>query len=172
MTPIEQILAAITIHEPSDCWIYPVLLNTGYGRIYADGQTQLTHRITYEAMVGPIPNGHQIDHLCRTKACCNPSHLEPVTCLENTRRAMPFRRQRSEWKPRQPKPEPESAPPLPKIITLVEASRSTGLPTASLRGMCRSRQLPGAYKTSERGHWRIPETAITAYIAQRQENQP
>jgi hypothetical protein len=44
------------------------------------------HRYAYEALVGPIPDGKQIDHLCRNRACCNPEHLEPVTIQENIRR--------------------------------------------------------------------------------------
>jgi hypothetical protein len=38
-------------------------------------------------LIGPIPDGLQLDHLCRNKACCNPMHLEPVTARENQRRA-------------------------------------------------------------------------------------
>lgn len=45
------------------------------------------HRIIYEALHGPIPDGLQIDHLCRNKVCCNPHHLEPVTARENILRS-------------------------------------------------------------------------------------
>jgi hypothetical protein len=41
------------------------------------------HRLAYEVFVGPIPDGLQIDHLCRQRACCNPDHLEAVTCRVN-----------------------------------------------------------------------------------------
>lgn len=46
------------------------------------------HRVVYELVVGPIPDGMQLDHLCRQRACCNPDHLEPVTCLVNVRRGI------------------------------------------------------------------------------------
>jgi hypothetical protein len=45
------------------------------------------HRWIYEHAVGPIPEGLEIDHLCRVYLCVNPAHLEPVTHGENRRRA-------------------------------------------------------------------------------------
>lgn len=65
------------------CWNYTGTIGTrGYGQIL---QTT-AHRWFYTKLVGPIPNGLQIDHLCRNKQCVNPAHLEPVTGAENARR--------------------------------------------------------------------------------------
>ena len=59
----------------------------GYGKVGVVGETRMVmrmaHRVRYEREVGPIPEGMQLDHLCRNKACCNPAHLEPVTQREN-----------------------------------------------------------------------------------------
>ncbi len=73
--------------EPmSGCWLWTSNIHDGYGRIKADGQTKQAHRFSYEHLVGPVPAGLQLDHLCRTRSCVNPAHLEAVTQLENARR--------------------------------------------------------------------------------------
>lgn len=55
----------------------------GYGMVW-DGRTMTrTHRFAYIIAKGAIPNGLQLDHLCRNRRCCNPAHLEPVTAREN-----------------------------------------------------------------------------------------
>lgn len=56
-------------------------------------------------------------------------------------------------------------------LTLTEATKVLRIGRSTLKKLLAAGKFPSAYKTSERGHWRIPETAITAYIAQRQENQ-
>lgn len=70
----------------NDHWIVDKK-NTGYGEIYAYGQSWQAHRLSYEVFVGPIPEGLQIDHLCRITNCVQPLHLEPVTGEENRKRA-------------------------------------------------------------------------------------
>jgi len=70
------------------CWLWTAgKFPAGYGCLGVGGKSVLTHRFSYELLVGPIPEGLEIDHLCRVRACCNPSHLEPVTSAENVQRA-------------------------------------------------------------------------------------
>lgn len=74
------------------CWHWRGSLNeNGYGMSYLGGGRQLAHRRMYELLVGPIPEGLTLDHLCRIRFCVNPDHLEPVTLLENLARAKRFR---------------------------------------------------------------------------------
>lgn len=81
------------INRSGSCWLWVGGRNlAGYGIFHpprVDGRVQslMAHRVAYELHVGPIPAGLQIDHLCGTKACVNPAHLEAVTSRENTMRA-------------------------------------------------------------------------------------
>lgn len=71
------------------CWLWHAAADhLGYGRIGLAGKVVLAHRFAYELLVGPIPAGLDLDHLCRVPACVNPAHLEPVTHRENQRRGM------------------------------------------------------------------------------------
>lgn len=56
----------------------------GYGVVSIMKRTQYVHRLAYEAMGEPIPDGMTIDHTCRVAACFNPAHLEVVTRAENS----------------------------------------------------------------------------------------
>lgn len=72
------------------CWVWTGgKISTGYGLFHpTKGTHALAHRYSYELMVGPIPEGLHIDHLCRNPVCVSPRHLEPVTPGENTRRGL------------------------------------------------------------------------------------
>jgi hypothetical protein len=64
--------------------------NAGYGRLTVGyrGKRTLAHRYAYERVNGPVPDGLQLDHLCRTRCCVNVAHLEPVTQRENILRGV------------------------------------------------------------------------------------
>lgn len=72
------------------CWLWTSTLDNGYGSINLkiDGRqrNRMAHRLAYEEIIGPIPEGLELDHLCRVPRCVNPAHLEPVTHVENTMR--------------------------------------------------------------------------------------
>jgi len=70
------------------CWLWkPQGSMGGYGQFYLDGKPQLAHRAAYKILVGPIPDGLTIDHLCSVRHCVRATHLEAVTLAENLRRA-------------------------------------------------------------------------------------
>ncbi len=76
---------SFTLTSPdTECllWI-GAISDTGYGNFWLNGGTVLAHRFSYERTVGPIPEGLQIDHLCRVRRCVSPDHLEAVTPSEN-----------------------------------------------------------------------------------------
>lgn len=69
------------------CWLWTRGMAKGYGHFSVIGQPHIgAHVWAYRTMVGPIPNGLEIDHLCRVRHCVNPTHLEPVTKRENVLR--------------------------------------------------------------------------------------
>lgn len=73
--------------RPDGCWEWTAYRNRfGYGRFGMDGEVVLAHRVAYEMLVGPIPDGLSLDHLCRNRGCVRPDHLEPVTAAENVLR--------------------------------------------------------------------------------------
>lgn len=88
-TPVARALARAIEVPHSGCWVFPYNVNNcGYGRIQVGGRkSRVVHRVVYEHFVGSVPAGLQLDHLCRVRNCCNPAHLEPVTCQENLRRS-------------------------------------------------------------------------------------
>ena len=76
------------VNLESGCWDWcGEIMNSGYGRLWADGARHLAHRYFFEQNAGPIPAGHEIDHTCSNKRCVNPKHLDAVTTTENRRRA-------------------------------------------------------------------------------------
>jgi HNH endonuclease len=76
-------------HRPDlgPCWQWTAAkMHNGYGRFKRDGRTLSAHRVAYELVIGSVPDGLELDHLCRNPACVNPAHLEPVTGKVNVLR--------------------------------------------------------------------------------------
>jgi hypothetical protein len=74
--------------SPDGCWVWTGALAQGYGRFgVTKGRIVLAHRWVYEYLVGEIPEGLTIDHLCRTRACVRPDHLDPVPNAVNNLRS-------------------------------------------------------------------------------------
>lgn len=78
------------------CWIWTGGRHeNGYGRFWDGSAVVPSHRVVYELLVGSIPDGFHLDHLCRRPPCVNPEHLEPVTRLENLRRGIHVNREKT-----------------------------------------------------------------------------
>lgn len=76
--------------ELGHCWEWTACLasKSRYGLFFTPGRTGVAHRFAYEWLVGPIPDGLTLDHLCRNRACVNPAHLEPVLPRTNVLRGV------------------------------------------------------------------------------------
>ncbi|MEU5302229.1 HNH endonuclease signature motif containing protein [Streptomyces noursei] len=86
----DRFLAKIRDAE-GGCWEWTGgRTSDGYGTFWLDGRQQYAHRVAYETLRGPIPDGLVIDHLCRNRACANPAHLEAVTNRTNILRGVGF----------------------------------------------------------------------------------
>ena len=70
----------------SGCWEWQGVMQKGYGRIIVKDYPVYIHRLAAHVVHGDIPDGMEVDHLCKNRSCCNPSHLEIVTARENTLR--------------------------------------------------------------------------------------
>lgn len=87
LTYESYIAARVEKIPESGCWIWSRRIDvSGYGEILLKNKYWKAHRVSYHYYVGPIPEGMEIDHLCRVRCCVNPYHLEAVTGKENRRR--------------------------------------------------------------------------------------
>lgn len=83
----DRFWSKVRLGQLDECWTWMGERNRGgYGRARIDGKKTVAHRLAYVALVGAVPSGKQLDHLCRNRACVNPRHLEPVSASVNAKR--------------------------------------------------------------------------------------
>lgn len=109
-SPAVRLLAHREI-SPTGCWLWTGATSQyGYGWTSLRGRALVAHRVSYELLVGPIPSGCQLDHLCHNedptcagghtclhRKCINPAHLDACAAPENVYRGLEQRRRHLEW---------------------------------------------------------------------------
>jgi hypothetical protein len=80
---------AAKVEFDGECWLWLASKDRcGYGQIFWGGRPHKAHRVAYALLVGPVPQGLELDHLCRNRHCVRPSHMEAVTHRENLKRGL------------------------------------------------------------------------------------
>jgi len=87
----ERFKNRIAVDPVTGCWNWNLTTKNGYGESMIGGYATLAHRAVWIFLRGPIPQGLDLDHLCRNRGCVNPDHLEPVTRKVNLRRGFEAR---------------------------------------------------------------------------------
>jgi hypothetical protein len=85
------------VRKTQSCWLWTGSGNQrGYGQVFwkrgdeSHSYMRLSHIVAYELVVGTVPDGKELDHLCHNRRCVRPDHLEPVTHRENLLRGNTF----------------------------------------------------------------------------------
>lgn len=78
-----RVLEKLDLSDPGGCWLWLGALSGGYGSMRTDTVKFYAHRWVYEQLVGEIPTGMFLDHLCRVRNCVNPHHLQQTSNKEN-----------------------------------------------------------------------------------------
>jgi hypothetical protein len=91
-SPLARVMANTT--PQGTCLVFTGHLNvSGYGYMKVNQKNRRVHKVVYEEVFGKVPAGLVLDHLCRNRGCCNPSHLEVVTVKENLLRGQSIQAQ-------------------------------------------------------------------------------
>ena len=94
-----QFAQRVVLTDQGECWAWSGQIDQlGYARIHNKYGTTYAHRMAYELMVGAIPDGMELDHVCRNRGCVNPEHLRPCTRSENLRNTGKMRTNTSGFK--------------------------------------------------------------------------
>lgn len=73
--------------QPNGCWLWQGELNrNGYGRVWHKGVRHMVHRFVWRWLNKPLSDDQVLDHICRNRNCCNPTHLSPVSNKQNVHR--------------------------------------------------------------------------------------
>jgi hypothetical protein len=84
----ERLFSRLIIDQETGCLLWTGgTAKFGYGRVSVNGYPQHVHQVMYEMFVGPVPDGLELDHLCRVPRCASPAHLEAVTHKVNMLRS-------------------------------------------------------------------------------------
>jgi len=144
----------IQVDGETGCWLWTASKNWGYGVFSWDGRSRRAHRVAYAELVGPIPDGLELDHVrargCRHLNCCNPRHLEPVTHAVNARRGDGAKR----WRDKTHCPKGH---PYDRANTIVRARGHRGC-----RSCDRARKQTPEYKEAKREYNRAYRAARKA----------
>ena len=80
-----RVRRSVAVDPETGCWLWQLHVDRdGYGVIKVKGMPRAAHRISFEAFKGAIPDGMQVDHVCRNRSCVNPEHLRAVDSRTNT----------------------------------------------------------------------------------------